>query len=105
MLGEYGVLAPGGARAVVERLVDLAEGQALTEEVLCHTSPPRRASLVRDHAFACPAFRHLYACVPCRGPLLTEEVLCHFWSAAPVSALPAAMTVTPFQPLDPSTAA
>lgn len=33
VLGEYGVLAPGGARAVVERLVDLAEGQALPEEV------------------------------------------------------------------------
>ena len=33
MLGEYGVLAPGGARVVVERLLDLAEGQALPEEV------------------------------------------------------------------------
>lgn len=33
MLGEYGTLAPGGAPAVVERLVDLAEGQALPDEV------------------------------------------------------------------------
>lgn len=33
MLGEYGGLAPGGAVAVVERLVDLAEGQALPDEV------------------------------------------------------------------------
>ncbi|CAK0784933.1 hypothetical protein CVIRNUC_008138 [Coccomyxa viridis] len=33
VLGEYGVLAPGGARAVTERLVDLAEGQALEDEV------------------------------------------------------------------------
>ena len=35
VLGEYGVLAPGGARAVTERLVDLAEGQALEDEVQC----------------------------------------------------------------------
>ena len=34
VLGEYGVLAPGGARVVVEKLVDLAEGQSLPEEVL-----------------------------------------------------------------------
>lgn len=33
VLGEYGVLAPGGARVVMERLVDLAEGQSLPEEV------------------------------------------------------------------------
>ncbi len=33
MLGEYGGLAPGGPAAVVERLVDLAEGTALPEEV------------------------------------------------------------------------
>lgn len=33
MLGEYGTLAPGGAPAVLERLVDLAEGQALPDEV------------------------------------------------------------------------
>ncbi|KAK9907437.1 hypothetical protein WJX75_003646 [Coccomyxa subellipsoidea] len=33
VLGEYGGLAPGGAIAVVERLVDLAEGQALPDEV------------------------------------------------------------------------
>ncbi|CAL8463047.1 g2581 [Coccomyxa elongata] len=33
VLGEYGTLAPGGAPAVLERLVDLAEGQALPDEV------------------------------------------------------------------------
>lgn len=33
MLGEYGTLAPGGAPAVVERLMDLAEGCALPDEV------------------------------------------------------------------------
>ena len=42
VLGEYGVLAPGGARVVVERLVDLAEGQSLPEEVL---SGPKAAPL------------------------------------------------------------
>ena len=33
MLGEYGSLAPGGAAAAVEKLVDLAEAQALPDEV------------------------------------------------------------------------
>jgi hypothetical protein len=33
VLGEYGPLAPGGAQAAVDKLVDLAEGQALSEEV------------------------------------------------------------------------
>ncbi len=33
VLGEYGALAPGGAQAAIERLMDLAETQALPDEV------------------------------------------------------------------------
>ena len=33
VLGEYGTLAPGGAAAAIERLVDVAERNALSEEV------------------------------------------------------------------------
>ena len=76
MLGEYGVLAPGGARVVVERLLDLAEGQALPEEVpsdpipllWCLLSPGKGCVvIVQSHAtvrICCARFQAMQAVTP-----------------------------------------